>query len=89
MSTHYTGWNKHLLVTLTATSNRYLANQLPLRGLLRIVEMRTDGYAQPTKATFLKIDDDGNPVGTEVAVDDAAFNYTPPGPEDSGSRARS
>lgn len=74
----YTGWNRPLMVTLTATSNPYLQDRLPLRGELNVHEMRTDGYAQPKRVTFLEIDDKGQPVGSRVMVDDAEFTYTLP-----------
>lgn len=88
MSNH-TGWNKHLIVRLTATSNPYLAPKLPLRGLIQVHEMALDGYAQRTKVTFLQVDEAGNPVGTEVSVDDAEFSYAPRSTGEVGSRARS
>lgn len=78
MSSYYTGWSQPLMVTLTATSNPYLAPKLPLRGELRVLEMRTDHYAQPTKVSFLQIDDEGNAVGTRVMVDRAEWTYTLP-----------
>ncbi|MEH0110510.1 hypothetical protein V6N00_12440 [Tersicoccus sp. MR15.9] len=68
------------MVTLTATSNPYLAPRLPLRGLLSVHEMRTSGYAQPRKMTFQTVDADGNLVGSRVAVDDAEFTYAQPRP---------
>lgn len=78
---HYTGWNQPLMVTLTATSNPYLADKLPLRGELRILEMRTDGYAMRHSVSFLQKDENGNPVGGWVRVSDAEFTYTlPPNP---------
>ena len=78
MTAHYTGWNRPLLVTLTATSNPYLADRLPMRGLLRVHEMRTDHYAQPRAMSFQQLDADGQIVGTRVAVDHAQFTYTGP-----------
>lgn len=78
MTSGYTGWNQPLLVTLTATSNPYLADRLPARGLLRVFEMRTDGYAQPRKVTFQQVADDGTPIGSTVAADDAEFTYSLP-----------
>lgn len=75
---HYTGWNRPLIVTLTATSNPYLADKLPLRGELTIQEMRTDDYAMRRAVSFLQIDDDGNSVGGRVMVDDAEFTYSLP-----------
>jgi len=75
---HYTGWNRPLMVTLTATSNPYLADKLPLRGELTILEMRTDGYAMHRSVSFLQKDADGNPVGARVMVDDAEFTYSLP-----------
>lgn len=75
---HYTGWNRPLIVTLTATSNPYLKDKLPLRGELTIQEMRTDGYAMHRSVSFLQIDEDGNPVGGRVMVDHPEFTYTLP-----------
>lgn len=77
----YTGWNRSLIVTLTATSNPYLRNELPLRGRLLVHEMRTDGYAQPTKMTFVRIDSEGR-AGAAFHVDDAEFSYAGPGAMD-------
>lgn len=74
----YTGWNRPLMVTLTATSNPYLKDKLPLRGKLRILEMRTDDHAMHRSVSFLQIDEDGNPVGGRVMVDHAEFTYTLP-----------
>lgn len=67
-----------LIVTLTATANQYLAPRLPLRGLLRINEMRTDGYAQPRCVTFQEIGSDGQTIGAEVMADYAEFSYAFP-----------
>lgn len=75
---NYTGWNRPLMVTLTATSNPYLADQLPLRGRLSVFEMGTDGYAMRKNVAFQKIDDHGRPVGASVMVDNAEFTYTLP-----------
>lgn len=79
MTNEYTGWNRPMLVTLTATSNTFLQGSLPVRGLLRVVEMRTDGYAQPRKVLFQQIADDNTAIGSQVAVDDAEFTYSLPG----------
>lgn len=75
---HYTGWNRPMMVTLTATSNPYLADKLPLRGELTVLEMRTDGYAMRRSVSFLQKDEDGNAVGGRVMVDDAEFSYSLP-----------
>lgn len=77
--TEYTGWNQPLLVTLTATTNPYLAHRLPLRGLLTVHEMRTDGYAQPLRVGFRAQGADGS-FGASVAVDDPEFTYSLPTP---------
>lgn len=74
----YNGWNRPMLVTLTATSNKYLQPHLPARGLLRVMEMRTDGYAQPRKVIFQRLADDNTPIGAQVAADDAEFTYSTP-----------
>lgn len=76
MCNGYNGWNKPLMVTLTATSNTYLADRLPLRGLACVHEMATDNYAQRGQVSFLELDEEGKPVGTEVMVDDAEFTYS-------------
>lgn len=73
--TGYTGWNRPLIVTLTATSNQYLKDRLPLRGRLVVHEMRTDGFAQPTRITFQEIKADGS-FSAPVHVDNAEFSYT-------------
>ena len=75
MEDGYNGWMRPLKVTLTATTNPYLKDKLPLFGELQVVEMRTDGYAQPRLMTFLELDEDGNPVGTRVQVENAEFTY--------------
>lgn len=85
--TEHTDWNQGLVVTLTATSNNDLSPHLPLRGRLRIHEVRPDGYASPSQFTFLQLDDSGNPVGSEVSADDAAFTYAPPRQQQSGPRS--
>lgn len=74
----YNGWNQPLRVTLTATDNPYLSERLPIVGLLKVREMRTDGYAQPTKMTFQEIDSAGMLKGGPVHVDNAEFSYTGP-----------
>jgi len=66
------------MVTLTATSNPYLADKLPLRGELTIQEMRTDGYAMHRHVSFLQKDENGNSIGGRVMVDDAEFTYSLP-----------
>lgn len=76
--TEYTGWNQPLIVTLTATSNPYLKDRLPLRGRLTVHEMRTDGFAQPTRMTFQEIDAQNRLVAAPVMVDGAEFIYTGP-----------
>lgn len=73
---HFTGWNRPLRVTLTATSNPYLAPELPLVGLLEVLEMGTDGFAQPRKVRFQKLNADGTTNGAPVMADDAEFTYT-------------
>lgn len=78
MSDGYNGWNQPLMVTLTATTNSFLTDKLPLRGLLQVLEMATTGFAQNRQCTFQQVDDEGNLVGTTVAVDDAEFTYTLP-----------
>jgi hypothetical protein len=75
---HYTGWNQPLRVTLTATSNPYLAPELPLVGLVEVLEMRTDAFAQPTKVRFQKLKLDDTTDGAPVMADDAEFTYTLP-----------
>lgn len=72
----HTGWAQPMLVTLTATTNPYLAPRLPLRGLLQVHEMTLTGHPQPRAMSFLEVDAEGQPVGTRVAVDDAHFTYT-------------
>lgn len=76
METEYTGWNTPMNVTLTATSNPYLAGRLPLRGLLQVLEASVDGYAMARKVTFQELDTKGHPVGATVAADDAEFTYS-------------
>mgnify|MGYP001576237302 CR=1 FL=1 len=72
----YSGWNRPLMVHLTATSNEYLTGKLPVRGLLMVHEMDTKGFAQKRKVSFHRMGEDGKPVGGPVHVDDAEFAYT-------------
>lgn len=73
---NYTGWHHPLMVTLTQTTNEYLAGQLPLRGLLMVHEMDTKGFAQRRMVTFQNVDANGRPRKGPVHVDDAEFTYT-------------
>lgn len=73
----YTGWKKPLRVTLTATTNPYLADELPVEGLLMVHEMRTDNHAQRQHVSFQKL---GRPP---VLVNDAEWIYTLPRPASS------
>lgn len=70
----YTGWNKPLLVTLTSTSNPYLKDRLPARGLLTIHETATDGHAMNTKVTF-QIESRTGEYGVPVHVENAEWTY--------------
>lgn len=72
----YSGWNRPLMVDLTATTNEYLAPDLPLRGLLKVHEMNTRGFAQRGKVSFQKVDANNRLLGGPVHVDDAEFTYT-------------
>lgn len=76
--TGYTGWNQPLRVTLTATANPYLQARLPLTGLVRVHEMRTDDYAHTTSVSFQETTAGGTLLGPPVMVDDARFTYEPP-----------
>lgn len=78
MTNGYTGWNQPLMVTLTATTNPYLIDRLPLRGMLSVIEMRTDGYAQRRHVTFSVLEEDGHSLSGPVTVDDAEFTYSLP-----------
>lgn len=66
----YTGWHRPLSVTLTATSNQYLAPRLPLEGKLMVQETGTDGSI--IYATFSVTEHDGR-QSAFVAVPDARF----------------
>lgn len=77
-ATHYTGWQQPLRVTLTATANPYLRDRLPLTGLARVHEMRTDDYAMRKGVSFQETTAEGTLLGPPVMVDDAAFIYEPP-----------
>ena len=72
----YTGWTRPLRVTLTATSNEYLAPRLPLEGYLKVNETGTDHRAMPHGTTFRAIGPDGQPQGAWVAADHAQFTYS-------------
>lgn len=74
----YTGWNQPLMVTLTATTNEYLAPRLPLRGLLKVLETKTNGHTYGPHVSFRIVGDDGNPSGAWVQVPGAEFTYTLP-----------
>lgn len=76
--TEYTGWNRAMRVTLTATDNPYLQPRLPLTGLARVHEMRTDDYAQPRGVSFQETTAGGALLGPPVMVDGAHFTYEPP-----------
>lgn len=82
MSNGFNGWNMPMLVTLTATSNKFLADRLPLRGWLEVLEMGADGYAMAKKFSFLEVNEEGEVVGAKVAADHAEFSYSQPVPSE-------
>lgn len=61
-------------VTLTHTSNRYLAEAVPIAGELHVHEMSPDGRI--IAAGFRRLLDNGK-LGTEVPVSDVRFIYRP------------
>lgn len=71
------GYHK-IRVTLTATSNTYLADRLPLTGELEVFEMNLVGHVQPGGAVFREELEDGR-LAAPVEVRDIAYTYTSPG----------
>lgn len=71
-------------VTLTGTTNPYLADRLPLDGELTVHEMATDGYAMDSKVTFRAADASKiGGLGAPVHVAQAEYTVKPrpkPGP---------
>jgi len=60
---------------LTATSNPYLADRLPLTGYVSIHEFDVDGGVQPHGATFMPDPEEGGHTSF-VVVEDARFEFT-------------
>lgn len=63
-----------LAVTLTSTSNPYLAEELPVDGVLILHEINLNGFI--SIATFRRRAEDGS-LGPSVTVSDAEFEYRP------------
>lgn len=80
MSTHYTGWNRPLLVLLTDTDNPYLRPRLPLVGLLTVNEMGT--HHKIINASFRVADDPRTLDGFSAPVQVKRPVFTYPVPED-------
>lgn len=68
------GRHYKIRVVLTATSNAFLADRLPLAGELDVLEMTTDGRITPGKAVFRIANPDGT-LSAPVHVDDIEFTY--------------
>jgi hypothetical protein len=69
------GHHYKIRVVLTATSNAFLADRLPLAGELEVFEMTTDGRITPGKAVFRIANPDGT-LSAPVHVDDIEFTYS-------------
>jgi hypothetical protein len=63
-----------LAVTLTATSNPYLAKNLPVDGVLILLELDLNGFI--STASFRRRAEDGS-LEASVAVGDVEFEYRP------------
>lgn len=61
-------------VTLTGTSNPYLAGRLPARGEIEVFEVGSRGRL--ISAVF-RVQDEGGRLGAPVVVKDPAFAYDP------------
>jgi hypothetical protein len=69
------GHHYKVRVVLTATSNAFLADRLPLAGELEVLEMTTDGRITPGKAVFRVANPDGT-LSVPVHVEDIEFTYS-------------